>query len=261
VSAVPSSTTGRSPRRSRRGAGLTALAVAFACGCAGVPAAPRATPAPTAHPDFPAFPADPIPPPSAEIAAMLVRGLPAHDRAAATRLLIDEILPWDLRDLPGDPTAVPAPRAIARAAYDTLANQLGAVAPDRRLSRLVTMACTRRGGRVTGPATALAVARYVADHGRPTSNLVVGYLAEARAYLAMTPDQRQAEADRLERDLAAFERDARADSACDERQRLPLIHARRALDAARSGQFDVADGPLYVFLRNAGANPRRAEPR
>jgi hypothetical protein len=271
---VPLSTTPRSLHRCR-GAGLAALVVALACGSPGTPrgpgtsnpgapgtaaAAPPPGPAATAHRDFPAFPASATPPPAAEVAALLARGLPERDRAAATRFLIDEILPWDLRELPGDPAAAPSPRAIARAAYDTLTSRLGEVPPDRRLARLATMACHRRGGRVTGRATALAVARYVADRGRPGSNLLVGYLAEARPFLAMPPDQLQAEADRIEADLAAFERDARGDDECVARQRLAVIHARHALGAVRSGRFDAAIGPLYVFLRNAGARPRRLEP-
>jgi hypothetical protein len=247
------------------GVGLAAFAVIACSGACGGASTPSDVlgpePAATVPREFPPFPPGAVPPPSAELAGLLARGLPEPDRAAAIRVLVDEILPWDLRDLPGDPRAAPSPRAIARAAYDTLANQLGEVAPERRLSRLATMACTRRGGRITGHATALAVARYVVDHGRPRSNLVVGYLDEARTYLAMSPDQLQAEAARVERDLAAFERDAQPDTDCAERQRASLVHARHALIAVRTGSFEAADGPLYVFLRNAGANPRRLEPR
>lgn len=270
---MPLSTAPRSPRRCGR-AGLAALAIALACGgpgasrgpttstsgASGASGATTAAPRATAHHDFPAFPASATPPPHGEIAALLARGLPERDRAAAARLLVDEILPWDLRELPGDPAAAPGPRAIARAAYDTLANRLGEVPPGRRLARLATMACHRRAGRVTGRATALAVACYVADRGEPRSNLVVGYLADARPFLAMPPDQRQAEADRIEADLAAFERDARGDDECIARQRIAVSHARHALVAARSGRFDAAIGPLYVFLRNAGASPLRLEP-
>jgi hypothetical protein len=210
--------------------------------------------------DFPAFPSSATLPSSAELATMLARGLPERDRAAATALLVDEILPWDLRDLPRDPSAAPSPRAIVHAAYDTLANQLGEVAPERRLGRLATFACLRRGSRITRRATALAVARYVADHGRPRSNMVVGYLGEAHEQIAMTPDERTAEADRVEHDLAGFEHDAQADADCHARLRIPLIHARLALDAARSGRFEAATGPLYVFLRYAGQSPQHLEP-
>jgi hypothetical protein len=209
---------------------------------------------------FPAFPSSATLPSNTEIAAMLARGVPERDRTAATALLVDEILPWDLRELPGDPNATPSPRAIVHAAYDTLATQLGEVAPERRLQRLATFACIRRGVRITGRATALAVARYVADRGKPRSNLVVGYLAEARAQLAMTPDERTAETDRVERDLAAFERGAEADRDCHARERISVVHARLALDAARGGQFEAATGPFYVFLRHAGESPRHLEP-
>ena len=240
---------------------MAACAFAFACSEAThpgprVPASPPGT-----HGDFPPFPAGETPPPLPQVAAMLASGLPEPDRAAATRLLIEDILSRDLRDLPGDPSAQPSARAIVHAAYDTLVGSLGQLARDHRLARVTTVACTRRGDRLTRRATAVAVARYVAERGRPRSSLVVGYLDEASPYLAMTLDQLQAEADQIERELTAYERDAQADRACYEQQRIALADGRHALEAARIGRFDPASGAFYVFLRNAGDRPRRLDPR
>ena len=224
--------------------------IAAAAACGGLP---------LAH-DFPPFPSGEAPPAVPGVAALLASGLPEPDRAAARQLLVDDILSRDLRDLPGDPSAQPSARAIARATYGTLVAVLGGFPREQRLAQLVTMACTRRGDRVTRSATAVAVARYVADRGRPSSNLVVGYLDEARPYLELTAGALQAEADRIERDLTGYERDAQSHPACYAQQRRALAHGRRALAAARTGAFDPATGQFYVFLRHAGATPHRAEP-
>jgi hypothetical protein len=254
-----------SPTRTQLRWPCTAIAVvAFAVACSESlhPAGPHApASSPGSHGDFPPFPAGETPPALPEVAAMLASGLPEPDRAAATRLLIEDILSRDLRDLPGDPAARPSARAIVHAAYDTLASSLGQLARDRRLARVATIACTRRGDRLTRSATALAVARYVAERGRPRSILLVGYLDEAGPYLAMTLDQLQAEADRIERDVIGHERDAQADRTCYEQQRIALADGRLALEAARSGRFDPASGAFYVFLRNAGDRPRRLDRR
>jgi hypothetical protein len=236
-----------------RFAALVVIALAGSC------SRPMHRVEPAAHGDFPPFPAGPpdaMPPPIPEVAAMLVRGLPEADRAAATRLLVDDILSRDLRDLPADPAARPGALAIVRAAYHTLVRTLEQLPPQGRLARLATIACARRGDRITRRATALAVARYVVERGRPSTTLVVGYLDEARPYLAMTTEQLQAEADRIEHDLTAHERD---DHGCEEQH--PDREARHALEAARSGRFDPASGAFYVFLRNAGARPQRLDRR
>jgi hypothetical protein len=246
------------------GAALAAVAVSAGLaigGCGHGHAAGPGTGAPgSGVRDFPLAPAGDLPPPIPELAARLASGLPDADRAAARRLLVDDILSRDLRDLPSAPTAQPSAGAIVRAAYGTLVAVLGRVPRAQRLPRLITIACTRRGDRVTRRAAALAVARYVADRGRPGTHLVVGYLDEAQPYLDMTAEALQAEADRIDRDLTDYERDAQSDRACHDQQRRPLAQARRAVAAARTGAFDPATGPFYVFLRNAGAKPRRLDP-
>jgi hypothetical protein len=200
------------------------------------------------------------PPPLPEVASMVASGLPASDRAAATRLLTDDILSRDLRDLPRDPSAQPSARAIAHAAYDTLVRTLSPLPAEQRLAHLATLACLRRGDRVTRRATALAVARYVADRGRPRTSLVIGYLDEARTYLALPPEALAAEAARALQDLAAYELDARGHAACHAQQAALLAEDRYAIDAARTGTFDPAAGAFYVFLRNAGAQPHHITP-
>jgi hypothetical protein len=257
---VPSPTTRTQLRWPRAAMALAACAFGFACREATHPGPRAPASSPGSSGDFPPFPAGDTPPTLPEVAAMLASGLPAPDRPTATRLLTEDILSRDLRDLPDDPSAQPSARAIVHAAYDTLVRSLGQLARDHRLARVTTIACTRRGDRLTRRATAVAVARYVAARGRPRSILVVGYLDEASPYLAMTPDQLQAEADRIERDLAAYERDAQADRDCYAPQRIALADGRLALEAARSGRFDPAIGAFYVFLRNAGDRPRRVDP-
>lgn len=232
-----------------------------ACGQPGHAAGPGAGAPSLGARDFPPVPSGDTPPPIPELAALLASGLPEADRAAARRLLVDDILSRDLRDLPSDPAAQPSVGAIVRAAYGTLVTVLGELPRGQRLSRLTAIACTRRGDRITRRAAALAVARYVADRGRPSSNLVAGYLDEARPYLELTVDALQAEADPIERDITEYERDVQSNPACRDEQRRALAQARRALEAARTGAFDPATGPFYVFLRNAGAKPRRVDPR
>jgi hypothetical protein len=251
--------------RTRRDAVLAAVAVGVgiaiaACGQPGRAAGPAAGPQASGIRDFPPVPAGDLPPPIPELARLLATGLPDADRAAAQRLLVDDILSRDLRDLPSAPTAHPSAGAIVRATYRTLVAVLGGLPRAQRLARLITIACTRRGDRITRRAAALAVARYVADRGRPSTNLVVGFLDEAQPYLEMTAEALQVEADRVDRDLTDFGRDARSDRACLDQQRRPLAQARRAVAAARTGAFDPATGPFYVFLRNAGAKPRRLDP-
>jgi hypothetical protein len=210
--------------------------------------------------DFPPIPPGDAPPSLREVAALLARGLPAADRAAAIRLLVDDILARDLRDLPRDPSAQPSAAAIVHAAYGTLVRTLSPLAPAQRLARLITLACMRRGDRVTRRATALAVARFVADRGRPPTSLVIGYLGEARAYLALPPDELTAEAARALQDLTAYELDARGHAACYAQQQPLVADGRHALDAARTGTFDPAAGAFYVFLRNAGEHPQHFAP-
>ncbi|HSS01542.1 MAG TPA: hypothetical protein VLM79_31000 [Kofleriaceae bacterium] len=245
---------------------LAAIAVAasalLSCVAPADPGAGPGAAAPSVKPggDFPALPPGDAPPSLGEIAALLARGLPAAERAVAMRLLVDDILARDLRDLPRDPAAQPSAGAIVHAAYATLVRTLSPLAPALRLARLITLACMRRGDRVTRRATALAVARYVADRGRPRTSLVIGYLDEARAYLALPLDGLSAEAARAEQDLAAYELDARGHAACYAQQQPLLADGRHALDAARTGTFDPAAGAFYVFLRNAGERPQHFAP-
>lgn len=253
----------QSTRTARRwsSAAIAAAACALSCGAPASPGLRGAGSSAATSADFPPFPSGEPPPPLPEIAALLVRGLPEPDRAAATRLLTDDILSRDLRDLPRVASAQPSALAIVRAAYHTLVRVLRPLAVEQRLARLATIACTRRGDRVTRRATALAVARYVADRGRPRTILVVGYLDEAGPYLALTPDQLEREAVRTEQQVSAYEQDAQGNAACFAQQEPLLADARRALDAARAGTFDPAAGAFYVFLRNAGERPQRLAPR
>jgi hypothetical protein len=241
-------------------AAIAAAAFALSCvACAAPAASGAAAPSAGTRNDFPPLPSG-DPPSLLEIAEALARGLPAADRAVATRLLVDELLARDLRDLPRDPLAQPSAGAIVRAAYGTLVRTLAPLPPEQRLARLITLACMRRGDRVTRRATGLAVARYVADRGRPRTILVTGYLDEASVYLVLPPDELAAEAAGVEHDLTAYELEARGDATCYAQQRPLLADGRHAIDAARTGSFDPAAGAFYVFLRNAGERPQHFAP-
>lgn len=205
--------------------------------------------------DIPAFP-ESTPATFEAVALALAAAFDDADREAATRLLADQILPWDLRALPSDAQ----PHLLAKVGYEMLAAQLAEVPRPDRLARLRDIACSRRGDRLVGSAIALAVARWVADHGRPRSHEVDGYLEDASPYLGKDRAELAGEAGRLDAALAAWERDAAAHPTCLAQQRVPMIHARHALASVRDGRFDVAMGALYVFLRNAGERPRQLDP-
>jgi hypothetical protein len=242
---------------------FAAIALALAaCGHAAAPAPPpppttSSTPDAAVTTDIAPLPAD-TPTTIDAVADALVLAFDDADRAPARKLLVDDILPWDLRSLP----TFPQPKALVKAGYDGIAQRLATVPRAQRLAMLDEIACDRRGDQLVGRAISLAVARWIADHRRPTArDDVAGFVEDAAPYLSMSADARNAEADRLEASLTAWSRDAAArHPSCAEQHRIPLVHARAALASARTGRFDPAMGALRDFLVGVGEHPRTLDP-
>jgi hypothetical protein len=216
--------------------------------------APRAAapiPRATMPADFPSLP--PGLPSITELADLIATTFPPAARGAAAATLRTEVLPWDLRNLAGHPYR----RRLVELVYEHIAIELG---PDveGRPARLGDVVCDRRGGKLTQRIHGLAVARYLRDRGGDIpATASAGYIDPARPYLRLGEDAFAAEAGRAAADMDAWEADARAaHPGCMKAQRLTRIHDRFALRSTHHGNFDVASGPLYVFLREVGERPR-----
>lgn len=258
-----------------------ALAALVLLSCRGEPrtrpaAAPGAIagPAPAAEAKLstiPPYPDTAAVPPPAELAERLAGALPAPDRAAGRRLLEDDILPWRLRALAGHPR----PAVLARGVYDGLAAVLAAVDSGQRLAVLRRAALDAHVGRAGEEALALAAARYVLDHPDRRPALARWVAAEgpgasdpraaARAAIALglgdgaEPEAGRAavraEVARARRRLEVLRPSLQADRTSAEAHRLSLGHLQMALDAADTGSFATAAGPMLDMLRDAGARP------
>ena len=204
------------------------------------------------NPEIPVLPPGSAQPSSTELASLLERGFPAADAARARRLLLDEILPWDLRSVAGHPNA----RRLIELVYAGIADELRALAPAARWGRLEEMACDRAAEMLLERSVSLAVARYVRDRGAPTRPGLEGYLTPARAYLAMTAAQLVAAADEVATAWDRWTARAKRFASCAARHRLDELHGRTALGSSRSGSFASASGPFHAFLLQAGEHPQ-----
>jgi hypothetical protein len=193
------------------------------------------------------------PPTVAEVAAPLAELVPAAARPAAMRLLVDEVLPWELRAL----ATHPYPAALAQAVLDGLRAPLELAAPDRRLVLLAERALRNRFQRAHAEAVDLALRRYALDHPARAGDATA--LLGDPAIAALSRDETAARATALAGALDELEREARASAEPWETNRLTLLHARLAAGSARSGSFATAAGPFVDLLRQLGERPEVLE--
>lgn len=205
--------------------------------------------------DFPPLPPGEAPLTISQLARLLAAGFPDEAQAVAEATLAAEILPYDLRSV----ATHPRPRRLTEVVYEQLVADLGAVPRADRPARLDDVRCDRAAGHLAERAGSLAIARYVADRGMPRGFEADGFLEPARADIGRPRDELLAEVERTEQALATWKGDAEQRSWCWTRHRITSVHATMWLDAARSGSFDAAAGPLYDFLRAAGESPRRLD--
>jgi hypothetical protein len=186
----------------------------------------------------------------AEVAAPLAELVPAPARAEALRLLVDEVLPWELRAL----APHPRPAALAQAVLDGLRAPLELAAPERRLPLLAERALHGRVQRAHAEAVDLALRRYALEHPARAGDAIALLGDPAIAGLSREATVERAAA--LGARLDALEREARPSATALETDRLTLLHARLAAASARSGSFAVAAGPFADLLRQLGERPR-----
>lgn len=183
-----------------------------------------------------------------EIALALVSGFLPEERLQATALLVDVVLPWDLRGL----STFPTPRRLVDAAFAALAAELARVEANGRLARLEEIAWRRRGQQLLDRAVGLAVARWSFTHRETV--LPDPWREAAEPYSGMDVVALGTEAAALLRTVTALEH---VDDPCGRRAlRAYLPHARVALHAAHSGSFSAASGSLAIFLRDVGETSR-----
>ena len=106
-------------------------------------------------------------------------------------------------------------------------------------------------------AQSLSVARYLHDHPDARDKVNPAWIDdEVERWAARGPDEIGAEAShRLEVLEQWFDEAPREDPELFETRRIDGVHARMALQSARSGAFGTAAGPLATFLRQAGETP------
>lgn len=106
-------------------------------------------------------------------------------------------------------------------------------------------------------AQSLAIARYLRDHPDARGRVNAAWLdAEVEQWAARDADAIGAEATHRLDVLEQWAEDAQSeDPASYETRRLDSVHARMALQSARSGAFGTAAGPLADFLTQAGEQP------
>ena len=187
-----------------------------------------------------------------DLATELAATFPSGDRGDAAALLQDCLLPWELRNYHGHPR----PDTLKALVTENLRSVLDAAAPDDRLDTLRHRVRLARSQALEGEAMQLALQRYGLDNPQvrsavrnrlPTATPVAGHrqLAERLAVVAsQLDDVEYAEAQQLGR-------------APEDGPPLEAIlqRARRTIDIARTGSFDLVDGPLAAELRMLGAKP------
>ena len=106
-------------------------------------------------------------------------------------------------------------------------------------------------------ALSLAVARYLHDHPEAAQKVNSAWIDdEVERWRARGADDIGDEAThRLEVLEPWVEEAQREDPELFETRRLDSVHARMALQSARSGAFGTAAGPLADFLTEAGEQP------
>lgn len=198
--------------------------------------------------DFASLPPGPGVPALDEIAAAIARGVPASERGDAHLLLLASILPWDLRGL----ASFAEPRRLVEIAYRQLVESLASVPPAERLSELQAQSKRRESQRLLDDAVAAAVACWAAAHAPVV--LPAPWNVAAERFRELDADGLAGEVARQRGVILALE------AGCDDRARRltrPHLHlARFTLNAADRRSFDVAAGPLLVFLRDMGVDAR-----
>lgn len=197
--------------------------------------------------DFAPLPPPPDVPTPSQIVDGIVAGVPQAQRAHAKQLL-GQIVPWQLRGAGN----FPKPRRLAEVVYEGLVDELRPIAADKRIDALETIACRATGEQLLGDGMGLAIARWTLDHpGKPApapwDELSAPWLGRSATQLGTEADARLAEVDRLSTDRTG---------ACRAAMRMSLLHARMALDSARTGSFATAAGSMVDFLRAVGESPR-----
>jgi hypothetical protein len=108
-----------------------------------------------------------------------------------------------------------------------------------------------------GAALTLAVARYLDDH--PDAVEKAGPIwadEDVEEWRGRSAEEIGAEATQRLEQLEQWVEDAQEqDPELYETRRIDSVHARMALQSARSGAFGTAAGPLADFLRQVGAEP------
>jgi hypothetical protein len=194
----------------------------------------------TSSDGVPGFPFGLGTPSADKLADRLARALPGDDRDAGRRLLADRIL---------GPRLEGASRKTTQRAYEEAAELLAGAPPGERLDRLETLAGVAEIREHASEGLALAIARFAVDH----SDTELGSWEDdrVRGWRERGTDAIAAEAARRLAALEAWGERARGTELWEPR-RPEWLSTRLTLQAAGSGAFGSAAGPLADFLRDIG---------
>jgi hypothetical protein len=198
--------------------------------------------------DFAPLPPPPDVPTAAQIADAIAAGVPTAQRARATDVLGQQIVPWQLRGV----ATFPKPRRLAEVVYENLVTELTPVAADQRGAHLEVIACRTTGEKLLGDAMGLAIARWLVDH--PGKAAPAPWDEAAKPWAGRTIAQLGAEADARLAQVEQLTKEKTGD--CREAMRLSLVHARMALGSTKTGSFATAAGSMVDFLRSVGEPPQ-----
>ncbi len=198
------------------------------------------------------LPGDSSIPNRSDIADGLAAALPESDRAAGRALLIDELLPVALHDVPNAEN----PRALLEVHYEAIAERLRAVHPSKRLGELKKEVLRAQLLEQQVMSLALAIARFLADHpdDLPNGLIVKRWVSvNVARFRKLTKDDFTARAEHRRNLLATWKRDVAARyPTMWQSYRIDYQTVESNLVSASTGRFFEASGGLADFLEDMG---------
>ena len=187
-----------------------------------------------------------------DMAQLLVKGLPAHDREEGYTLLITQILPKKL----GKPATHLDPSDYAEAIYESLAATLERSRSHQRLRALRAVLCYEEIRQLEHDSITMAVARYIKDHPEVTQ-IALNWLGgrDASKWLAMPKAELAVEAQQRLEQLKRWDKFAQKNHPdVWDNYRIRSLHIQLGFGAAKTGLFQTAMGSLAYFLYAVGAD-------
>jgi len=185
-------------------------------------------------------------------ARLLVKALRSRDREEAYTLLIEQILPKKLAELP----TYLDPSDYLETIVESLASDLEQARPNQRLTVLRAVLCDEEISQLDRDSIRMAVARYIKDHPEVTE-IALNWLRsrDASKWLAMPRAELEAEAELRLEQLEKWKKFAKANHpSIWDNYRIEWLHIKLSFGAAKTGIFRTAMGSLAYFLHAVGAD-------